>query len=139
MKLSDTYRKLVVKEIQFAATKMKQASSGSEILYYFSAVFGVIQRVFNIEYDPELVYVHFLVRATYEGFMSRLQLIQKGADTSIPLLDEQFVKLTAITKELGTKISKGQGVDATLRKFVLLLFTTTGNGYYLVQKGMAKI
>jgi len=130
---------LLVKEFKYATKNMENAQGPSEILYYFSAVYAVIQRIFNIEYDSSLVYAHFILNETYKAFTARLQATQEGKDTVVSLTGEHFEKLIAATKELAKKIQTNKEIDETLKRFVLLLYSTPGNGYYLLKKGILKI
>jgi hypothetical protein len=139
MNINDNFRDIIVKEINYAVNKMDTSSSGEEKLYYFSAVYSVIQRIFNLEYDSDLVYAHSILHETYNAFLQRLQAIRKGGETLILLSEEHFKNLTAITKELAKKIEEKKDINTTLKKLAILSYTTTGNGYYLVQKGLLKI
>lgn len=139
MDISDEFRSLIVSEIDFVLKKMDKSENPSEKLYYFSSIPGVIQRTFNIEYNPDLVFTHFILRSTYQAFLTRLTAIQQGGDTTIPLQKKQFVKLSSITKELARKIDENKDIDNTLKKYVILFYSTTGNGYYLQQKGLLRI
>lgn len=139
MDISNKYRDMIVSEIKFVIEKMDQSPEVAEKLYYFSAIFGIIQRVFNIEFDPNLVHAHLILRSTHDAFSQRLKAIQQGGDKSIKLCEEQFNKLSAISIELAEKIKKKENIDNTLKKFAILAYSTTGNGYYLIQKGLLKI
>lgn len=139
MDISDQFRSLIVSEINFAIKKMNSSGVAGEKLYYFSGIPGVIQRTFNIEYDPDLVYAHIILRSTHEVFSSRVAAIQQGGDTIIPLGKKHFDKLSSITKELSVRIEKNQDIDNTLKKYVILSYSLTGNGYYLQEKGLLKI
>jgi cytoplasmic iron level regulating protein YaaA (DUF328/UPF0246 family) len=139
METTDVYRKMIVDEINFAAKKMTKTQNASEKLYYFSAVFGVLQRIFNIEYDSDLVFSYSIIRATHDAFLNRLKAIQHGGDNTVSLSDNQFEKLTSLTKELAKKINKNEDVTDTLKKFAILAYSTSGNGFYLMQKGLLKI
>ena len=72
---------------------------------------------------------------TEEGF----EAIQKGGEKVVYLRGEHFKKLSAITKELGKRIEKDKDISETLKKFAILSYSLTGNGYYLEQKGLLKI
>jgi len=135
----DSFRKIIVDEINLAVKMMKEKRDAAQKLYYFSAVPGILHRIFNLEYDPELVYAHFVLRSTHETFLNRVNAIQKGGDTTILISDEQFEILSSYTKEFASKIKKKEEIDSILKKFVILMYSTTGNGYYLMQKGMLKI
>jgi len=139
MDISDNLKKTIVKEINFAVNKMNENSAAEKKLYYFSAVYGMILRILNLEYDSDLVYTHFILSETHRAFSGRLQSNLKGQEKVIFLQEEHFKKLSAITKELGKRIEKDEDICDTLKKFAILSFTTTGNGYYLEQKGLLKI
>lgn len=139
MDVTEESRDIITKEIKFVLEKMSQSETPTEALYYFSGIPGVIQRVYNIEYDPDLVYTHFILRQTYEAFLTRLNIILERRDQVVPLSDKHFEKLLALTKQLAKKIAKNSELDDTLKKYVMLIYSTTGNGYYLQQKGLLKI
>ncbi len=106
METTDVYRKMIVDEINFVAKKMAKAQSASEKLFYFSAVFGILHRILNIEYDSDLVFSQFVIKATHDAFLNRLKAIQQGGDNTVSLSDDQFEKLTTLTKELAKKFIK---------------------------------
>ena len=139
MEIKDSYKKIIIDEINFAVKRMNSAKSASEKLYYFSAIFGVFHRIYNLDYNPDLVYAHFILRATHEAFINRLKSIEQVKDDTVLLTNEQFNKLSSLSKELARKIKKTEDMDETLKKFVVLLYSTTGNGYYLMQKGCYKL
>ena len=139
MKTTDVYRKMMADEINFAVKKMAKAPKASEKLFYFSAVFGILHRIFNIEYDSDLVFSQSIIRAAHDAFTNRLKAIQQGGDDTVSLSDDQFEKLTSLTKELAKKINKNEDVTDTLKKFAILTYSTSGNGFYLMQKGLLKI
>jgi len=139
MNINKDFKETIVKEIKFVVKKMDQSETGEQKLYYFSAIYGILQRIFNLEYDPDLIYMHFVLQNTLEAFSGRLQTIIKGKERIIQLNEDHFKKLTQITKELARKIQKNEDVSETLKRFVVLSYTTTGNGHYLMQKGLLKI
>lgn len=138
MKLNARFQKMLTEEIDFVLQKMDVSAEPLEKLYYFSAIFGMIHRIFNQEFHPDLVHAHLIIRATYDSFFQRIKAIEAG-DKSVLIYEEQFKKLHELIAELGEQIKKKQSIDSTLKKFVMLLYTTTGNGFYLLQKGVLKI
>ena len=139
MELNDNYREMIIGEINFSVKNMDKVPEASQKLYYFSAIFGVFHRVLNIEYHPQLVFAHFVLRTTHDTFQSRLSSIKQGGDITVELSNEQFVMLSKLSKELAQTLKKNQDIDDTLKKFVILSYSTTGNGYYLMQKEVLKI
>lgn len=133
LNLKETFTKMIIEEIDFVIQKMEQSSNEGEKLYYFSGIYALLQRIYNLEYNADLVYAHFILRSTHETFIQRLRAIQTG-DTTIPFTQELSDKLVKLTQELGEKIKNNGDIDDTLKKFVILSFLTSGNGYYLWQK-----
>jgi hypothetical protein len=139
MHIKDNFRKLIVDEIKYVVEKMDSTSSGEEKLYYFSAISGILQRIYNLEFDSDLLYAHFILQETHSALLGRLKAIEKGAESIITVHEYHFERLTSILEDLGEKIAENKALDNTLKKLVLLIYTTTGNGYYLQQKGLLKI
>jgi len=138
MDISNNNRKHIADEIEIAVNMMKESRDASEKLYYFSAIYGILQRIYNIEYDEDLVFAHLVIQLTHQGFMQRLAAIKQG-DSTVMISEEQFDKLTDLSDELGDKIRDNEDFVATLKKIVILLYSTQGNGYYLMKKGVLKI
>ena len=139
MSLSDAYKKILVEEITFAIKKMGETKEAQVLLYYFSAIPGMFQRIYNIEYDSDTVVAHYILKATHEAFIQRLKAIQPGGDMTILIKDDQIERLISLSKELLRHIKKNSDIDIVLKKFVILLYTTTGNGNYLMENGWLKI
>ena len=139
MNLSDAYKKILVEEITFAIKKMKETKEAQVLLYYFSAIPGMFQRIYNIEYDSYIVYAHFILKATHDSFIQGLKASQQGGDIAVMINDNQFERLISLSKELLRNIKKDKDIDEVLKKLTILLYSTTGNGNYLMEKGWLKI
>jgi len=135
MKIKKENRKSIVDEIRFSIEKMKEAEDPKAKLYYFSAVYAVIHRIFNIDYDDDLVFIHFVLLSTYNNINARLQ----NPDPIIKMPEDFFDKLIADTEELLGVIEMEGNPYEVLRNFILLAYITGGNGYYLYKKGLLKI
>ena len=138
MKITKKMKDEIIKEIDLVVDAMKKSEDSLKKLYFFSGIHGAINRVFNIEYDPELVFMHHVLSAVHTGFLGRINAMRKG-DTVIVLDDSYFKKLISLSINLKDKISENGNVDDTLKEFIVLLYATTGNGYYLKQKGLLKM
>ena len=139
MDISKNYRSLIVQEINYVVEKMEESSNASECLFYFSGIHGIIQRIWNLAFHRDLVYIHFILQHTHAILTAKLQEVAGSIDKPVKLEQEHFNVLAKISKELGEKIEEKKDVNETLKKFVLLTYLTTGNGYYLLQKGTIKI
>lgn len=135
MKLNLENRAKLIDEIKFVLQKMKEASDPQGKLYYFSAVYGVMNRIFNLENAPDLIFAHFVISATHAQINARLH----DPDKTIQIPSELFEKLYDATAELLDVIEKNKSPYEVLRKFALLGYVTVGNGYYLYEKKMLKI
>jgi glutamine synthetase adenylyltransferase len=138
MNISENYKAFIVNEINFVINKMDGSKTAEDKIYYFSAINAVFQRIFNIEYDPTLVFAFIILRDTHTHFLQRLQSRKQG-ETSVLLTEEHLSRLSDLTRELLSKIERNENIDDTLKKYVILYYSTTGNGYYLFQKGLIQI
>lgn len=139
MDIKDSSKKLIVNEINYVTQQMEQVDDPVKQLYYFSAIYAMILRIMNIDYTQELVFTHFVLQSTHQAFNTRLNAFHKVGDHSIVINEEQFIKLIGLSKELARQIKSNKDINNTLRKFIVLAYSTTGNGYYLLQKGLLKI
>lgn len=135
MKISALHKKKLVSEIKFVIKKMKSEEDLPRKLYYFSGLHGAIARIFNIEFDPDLVFAHMVTNMAYNAINSRLA----NPDKVIQIPPEIFDKLIETIEEFKNVIEKSENLYEVLKKFVLLGFVTSGNGYYLYQRKLLKI
>lgn len=141
MNISDKSRKIIVDEFRLVAKSMKQIEDPSKKLYWFSAAYGVVERVFNLEFDPTLVFVHLVLNAAYGSINSRVSAIIAGADRAIVIPEGLFDSLQEVVEELAENIEAktDNNIFENLQRTANLVYATTGNGYYLYLKGMLLI
>mgnify|MGYP005862395367 CR=1 FL=1 len=133
MNISEQIKNIIDKEFDVAVKKMEESQTPEEMLFFFSAIHAVINRAFNIEFSKELLFANFILDNSYKSMIERMHQIKAG---------QQFVrfhndfgeKLLNLTKELQKNFYKKNKRNETLNEIVLLAHTTTGNGYYLLQK-----
>ena len=138
MKLSKTLKDVIVNEINFVVSKMKESAEIEKKIFYFSAIPAELLRVLNLEYDPDILYIHHIINDTHIAFQQRIAAIKRG-DTVVPITNEQMDSLEYSSIELGNRFKQNEKMDDILREFVVLSYSTSGNGYYLMQKGLLKI
>lgn len=138
MKLSKKMKKLLLDEIAYVITAMETEENDEKKLYYFSGIHAVVNRIFNIEYDEDLIYLHHVLKSCHEAISGRLQAMKQGQDSVILLLKDQFKMLIEIAKELSENIKKNEPFDAALKRLSVLAYSTSGNGFYLFAKGLIK-
>ena len=60
-------------------------------------------------------------------------------DTTVKLPDNFFDKLILLMEQLLARLSNDQEAYDVLEQLVLLTFITTGNGYYLYERGLFRL
>lgn len=139
MKISKTMTGRFIEELRYVAKQMQATENLEEKLYYFSAVFGAAQRIVNFEFDPEMLFIHQVTQLAYNQMQQRLVLVKSGQQTSIEMPDNLFAVLREMVYEMASRVENGETTYPILEKMMTLSYSTTGNGYYLFQKGHLKI
>jgi hypothetical protein len=132
-------RQDLVKELKYVLDQMRSTQNPVDKLYYFTAVYGIANRIFNFEYDPELVFVHDVVQHTYNSINQRLNLIAQRLEGGASMPGDVFAKLEACLEKLADKIENDQKTYEVLQEMDQIAYSTSGNGYYLYKKGTLKI
>ncbi|HPJ97358.1 MAG TPA: hypothetical protein PK022_08600 [Syntrophales bacterium] len=132
------FKELLLSEIDIVITEMSKTQSLDEKIYFFSAVHSTAQRIMNLDFSNDLLYMHSILQYAYQSFFSRLQAIKAG-ETTIPFTEEQVDRLDYLLRDLVDCLTEGKSVDAVMKEFVKLAYSTTGNGYYLMKKGALKL
>lgn len=136
MKIKAHMKETLVSELRLVAEKMKEEEDIRKKNYFFSATYGTVNRIFNINFDPELVLVHNVLNMSYSTADALLRSIERGEERIIQIPDNFFDKLASLTEELATAIEEDKNIYGVLQKIAALSYSLTGNGYYLYQKGL---
>jgi len=137
MNISNNYKNLIVNEFRKVANGMKNAKDISKKLYWFSATYGMVYRIFNLEFDDTLVCIHVVLNATYNLINARANSIRQGIDAAIDLPQDLFENLQETIVELSDNIENNNEheIFKNLQKISKIAYVTTGNGYYLYLQG----
>jgi len=131
--------RLFIDELNFVLQNMRTTDKPMEKLYFFSAIYSVANRIFNIEFHSELVFIHNIFQAAYNQINANLTQVLQGQGIAIGIPSDVFVGLEVATEELITRISNNQEIYPVLQKISELAYSTTGNGRYLHFKGVLTI
>jgi len=137
-KLSDKYRAVLKEEILYVVNKMHDSQNIEQKIFFFSAIYAMIQRIINLEYNGDLLFAHHVIQRTHEMYIQRLMAIKAG-DMSVPFSEEHLIVLEKASMELVQALDKKSTLTSALKTFSIASYSTTGNGYYLMEKGMLKI
>lgn len=138
MKIDKIYKKAIINEIKYVQKKMKDSSGLEKKLFYFSAIPAEFSRVLNLEYDDDILYLHNIINQTYLAFLQRINSIKTG-DLNISIEENQIEKLESLLSDVVGVLEQKKQIDDVLKDFILLTYSTTGNGYYLMEKGLLRI
>lgn len=139
MQLSDNSRQIIAEEFSFISKKIQEENDLTNKIYFFSGSHAIIQRIFNLEYDPELILVHGILRSAHMEINSRVTGIISGQEKVIKLPERLFSSLADAIKELGEAILNKKDCFESLQKIAVISYVASGNGYYLYEKGVLKI
>ena len=134
MNISENYRNILADEVATVRTKIEGENDPRKKVYYYSALFGMARRIYNLEFDPHVQFMDFVLNTTYNTMLVRLSAIVSG-DSTIPISSDFFVRLNNCLAQLEERIRANENAYNALEKIVNLTSTLDGNGYYLVQKG----
>ena len=136
MKLSKNLRKLLMDEMNLIVDKIEKAKSPDEVMYYFSAVGGLIQRIFNFEFHAELVHLWVILNPLFQTLNQKFSVPAPQYDNSN---SAQLHRIVELTKNLKEAFDKNEDISRIIEGFAVLLYSANGNGTYLYQKGMIKL
>ena len=138
MKLSKDYKIKLEQEFDFVIKKMEESETADLMLYYFSGIHTLLNRILNLEYSEELLFSFFILERAHKDIIGVLGSLKQG--NPIPTFHEKFGdKLLELTKDLKNGFFNSKTRIQTLKKLVILTYTCTGNGYFLTEKGIIDI
>jgi hypothetical protein len=141
MNIASENLKIIVDEMKEVDKECDEAQAIEDKLYFFSASFGIINRIMNLECDPLLVFIHQILQSTHQALYQRLNL-PKAPGVIMNNVPEIFIKsFFKYYKELVIALEKqnDQEIKNILEKFSNLSYATTGNGYYLFLREKLKL
>jgi hypothetical protein len=141
MKLSKEKKDIIVNEFNEVYDLMKKSKDIGEKIFYYSATYAMVSRVFNIEFDPLLILMHSILQKTYNEINTFASSISNKQNMFFTLPKNYFESLENTLKELIISIDKNEDhlIYKTLEKLSVIGYITTGNGNYLYKKGLVKI
>lgn len=129
MKIPQQLKEKLVKELKFIATSMAAEADLSKKIYFYSGVFGALERVMRYHLDKELLIAHALTSISYTTINDRLNHLKMG-DTVVPMPQNVMDQLTESISELRQAIQEDRETYPVLEKIAEITYSTTGPGFY---------
>jgi hypothetical protein len=131
MNLPEQYHKIILDEFKETLIHCNEVVSLEDKLYFFSASFGIVNRVMNLHCDPLLIFIHQILSSTHQGFIQRLSLRSTPGIVSqgIPAVEKLFSYFSELISAFENKDEIE--IRKVLEKFSNLWYATSGNGFYL--------
>ena len=139
MEIDDQFKNILVEEFRLVASKIRDESDMRRKNFFFSATYGVVHRIINIDFDPELVIIHNVLNSTYTIVNNLQNSIESGTEKIIQIPMFLFDKLADLLDDLAGAIQEGKNTYEIIQKIAVLSYMLTGNGYYLYQKGIIEV
>lgn len=139
MNLSPEMEKRFVEETRFVVKNMRNTTGAAQKWYFFSAIYGMAQRILNLEYNPELVFIFQVVQLVYNMVNARLAALSAGQEAGISIPRNLFTNIEDELEKMANLLEQGKETYPVLQRLVNIAYVTTGNGYYLYLKGMLKV
>jgi len=111
---------------------MLESDNQRDSVYYFSAVFGAAQRIFNIEYLPDMMRLFIISNWVHSALSTRLANIDALGVEIPPELTNDLARLVG---DLANHIERDEDYSDLLDSMGRIGYAMTGNGYYLMQAG----
>jgi hypothetical protein len=83
MQLTDELRSRIASEFRYAADHMRSEEDPHTKLYYYSALFGEVTRILNLNWDRDLVLAYTVLSATHSQVAGMAHNIGSGRERAI--------------------------------------------------------
>ena len=138
MNLSKEYKSKIEQEFDFVIKKMIESKNPEQMMYFFSGIHTILNRILNLEYSDELLFAYFIVERSHKDIINQLTSLRQG-NPIITFHDDFGSQLIEVIKELKKAFFNSKNRIEILKKLVVLSYTATGNGHFLSEKGVIDI
>ena len=141
MNIPDKYFELILNEFKEVQKLCIEAKTSEDKLFFFSASYGVLNRVMNFCCEPILVFMHQILQDATKNISHRLAIPKKPGSISNSLPIEMWESLFSYFSTLIIEFEKKDEhkIREVLEKFSNLSYATLGNGFYLYLRGKLTI
>lgn len=135
MKLSNEYHEIILNEFYEIERLWNESEILIDKLYFFSASFGIINRVMNLQYEPILAFMHQILNGVHQAVSQRLASHSPTKSGEFPpeMIDAMMTSFLNLRDAFEAK--NDERMWKALEKLSNLTYATTGNGFYLYLQG----
>jgi len=135
MNLSDQYHDVILKEFHEVEKHWNESGNYADKLYFFSASFGIINRVMNLQYDPLLGFMHQVLNGAHQAMSQRLSSYSQTKSGDLPQEMMDALMTCFLNLRNAFEVKNDDSIRKVLQELSNLTYATTGNGFYLYLKG----
>jgi hypothetical protein len=128
------FKKELVKELRNVANLMKNEKNPEKKIYYFSAAYGITSRTFRYAFSRDVLLADLVLNTSYHSLLERFQRVRSGEQT-VPLDEKVFDSIVQGLKDLSDAFENDTSILEPLELITTAMFSTTGPGHYLREKG----
>jgi hypothetical protein len=128
------FKKELVKELRNVANLMKNEKNPEKKIYYFSAAYGITSRTFRYAFSRDVLLTDLVLNTSYHSLLERFQRVRSGEQT-VSLDEKVFDSIVEGLKELADAFENDTSILEPLELITAAMFSTTGPGNYLREKG----
>ena len=138
MAQKEFFKKELVKELRLIEVLMKKEENFERKIYYLSAAYGITGRTYRYSFSKDVLLADFVLTTGYQALSDRLQRIKSG-DQTVLIDDIHFENIGEGLKQLADAFEKDESILEPLENILTAIFSTSGAGNYLREKGMLKL
>jgi len=124
---------MITEEFKGVLKLCSESKSLEDQIYYFSACYGVVRRIMNIQCNPTLVLMHHILQNAHQAFSQRAKQPSKQDVISSQFPLDIWISFLNLLPKLLKAIEDNDDnkVREVLENMNYHSYATTGNGYYL--------
>ena len=138
MSQKEFFKKELVKELRLIEALMKKADSPDKKNYYFSAAYGITTRTYRYSFSKDVLLADLVLNHAYQTLLEASRRLKTG-DTPVLLDGIHFEKIEAGLRELADAFENDESILEPLENILTAVFSTSGAGNYLREKGLLKL
>ncbi len=138
MSQKEFFKKELVKELRLIEALMKKADNPDTKNYYFSAAYGITTRTYRYSFSKDVLLADLVLNHAYQTLLEASRRLKTG-DTPVLLEEIHFEKIEEGLRELADAFENDESILEPLENILTAVFSTSGAGNYLREKGLLKL